>query len=383
VAARDLHVAHGHVVAKAARGSVRLEAHGTWLLPALVNAHDHLGLASYPAVGSPPYANVYEWAGAVEHAKQDPTLVAAAAVPLHDRLLLGGLRNLFAGVGAVVHHDPIHPLLVSPWRFQANVRRHHGFWPRLGFPIRVARRLRHAHSLGYEPDLALGAPASGERFMLHAAEGRDARAATEIATLTSRGLLGPDTVLVHALAASVPDIAQLAARDTAVVWCPQSNLHLYGATAPVARLQAAGVRLALGSDSSLSGVRDALSNLASARACGVFEDVALLDLATRRSAAVFGLPVGGTDVGDVADWLVVDEPARLLAGERGAVQLVVVAGRALYGRRDWLATLGVPAQECEVDGHPRALHADLARLLRAIVSAHPAARRAPWLATVR
>lgn len=380
---RDVHVARGRVVARAPAQSPRLALEGAWLLPALVNAHDHLGLSSYPAVGTPPYANLYEWTAAVEGSKGDSTLVAAAAVPLHDRLLLGGLRNLLAGVSAVVQHDPVHPLLLSPWRFRANVRRHHGFWPRLGFPVRVATNVRQAHSLGYEPALAAGSLTSGLRLTLHAAEGRDARAGAEIETLAARGLLGPNTVLVHATAASTADIARLARSNTAVVWCPQSNLHLYGITAPVTDLHAQGVRLALGSDSGLSGVRDALSNLAAARGCGVFDDSRLLDLATRQGAAVFGLPAGGTCVGDAADLVVVDDLAKLLTGDRRAIQLVIVAGRALYGRGDWLGALGVPTQALEVDGVTRALHADLARLLREILAEHPAARQAAWLATVR
>lgn len=355
---------------------------GAWLLPGLINAHDHLGLSSYPPTGRPPHANVYDWAAAVERVRHDPALVAAAAVPLHDRLLLGGLRNLLAGVSAVVQHDPIHPLLVSAWRFRANVWRHHGFVARVGFPVRVATGVHAAHSLGYEPSLdARALPAQG-LFAVHAAEGRDARTASEIGLLGERGLLGPRTVLVHALAAGEADIARLAASDTAVVWCPESNQHLYGATAAVARLHAARVRLALGSDSSLSGVRDALSNLASAKASGVFDDDALLDLATRRGAALFGLPVGGAGAGAVADFVLVDERTRLLAGDRRAIQLVVVDGRALYGRPDWLAALHVPAVTLDVDGAARALHADLARLLRAILVAHPAARQAPWLVGV-
>jgi cytosine/adenosine deaminase-related metal-dependent hydrolase len=386
--AREVVVDGACVGARTSRRAPSVDLAGRQVLPGLVNGHDHLGFASFPPLGRPPYASLYDWADDVRAGAGDARARDALAPAAADRLLLGGLRNLLAGVTAVVHHDAWHAALsrtgAGAWLSSLATRRRHGVRLRGGFPVRVLRRYAHAHSPGLERDLSGTRPRSPRvPWMLHAAEGTDTRAAAEIAALAAAGLLRPNTVLVHAVAASDEDAAALASSGAAVVWCPESNRHLYGATAPVARLRAAGVRLALGSDSSLSGVRDALSNLAAARRAGLFDDAALLRLATRDTAAVFGLPVGGFEPGAPADFVVVDDVERLLRGDRRAVQLVIVAGRARYGVPELMEALDASARRLTVDGDERSLDAGLATLLEHLLAAHPMLAHVPWLAGVR
>jgi cytosine/adenosine deaminase-related metal-dependent hydrolase len=78
--------------------------------------------------------------------------------------------------------------------------------------------------------------------MVHAAEGTDARCRAEVALLAEQNLVRHNTVVVHAVAVSESDAALLAGRNARVMWCPESNQRLYGATAPVPALRAAGVR---------------------------------------------------------------------------------------------------------------------------------------------
>src|SRR5437899_5433897 len=101
----DVMVADGRVVAASGEGP-RIELAGRWLLPGLVNALDVLDLSVFPPLGTPPFASLYDW-GASLGAGADAALRAALAVPLTDRLFLGGLRNLLAGATAVVHHHQI------------------------------------------------------------------------------------------------------------------------------------------------------------------------------------------------------------------------------------------------------------------------------------
>ncbi len=384
---RDVVLRGQRVVPSTARGR-SLDLAGRALLPGFVNGHDHLAFATFPALGRPPYGSVYDWTDDVRAGADDQQARAALAVSPGDRLLLGALRNLFAGVTAVVHHDAWHPTLArrgpGAWWLRAAVLRRHATWLRGGFPLRVLRRYAQAHSPGLESDLARTRPRSqATPWMLHAAEGTDARAAGEIAALERAGLLRENTRLVHAVAASARDIEALAGAGAAVVWCPESNLHLYGASAPIAALRAAGVRLALGSDSPLSGVRDALSNLAAARATRVFGDGELLRLATCGTAQLFGLPVGGFDVGDAADFVAVDDIERLLAGDRRAVQLVIVAGRALYGVPELMDALPVATRKVTLDGETRRLDAGLASVLSRSLEAHPTLAQVEWLKAVR
>jgi 5-methylthioadenosine/S-adenosylhomocysteine deaminase len=62
------------------------------------------------------------------------------------------------------------------------------------------------------------------------------------------GLLGPTLQTVHMTQLTDADIETLAATDTAVVHCPQSNLKLASGIAPIAAMRRAGIRLGLGTD---------------------------------------------------------------------------------------------------------------------------------------
>src|SRR5260370_32531861 len=94
-----LAIAKGLVVAGGpAPARAEVDLGGRPVLPGMVNAHDHLDFSTFPPLGSPPYTSVYDWAADVDAGHGDRRVAAALAVPLPDRLLLGGLRNLLAGV---------------------------------------------------------------------------------------------------------------------------------------------------------------------------------------------------------------------------------------------------------------------------------------------
>jgi hypothetical protein len=370
----DILIVGDRVRAVAAAGAglpadVEVDLAGRVVLPGLVNAHDHLDFSIVPALGRPPYPNVYAWAADVNGGAGDPRVQQAMAVPEVDRLFLGGLRNLLAGVTAVLHHNPYHRSLGKP-----------------EFPVRVQDRYEHAHSPGLTPHLRKSYRTTDRRipWIVHALEGTDAGVAGEVAALRAANVLRQNTVIVHGLALTAETAAEVAEARASVVWCPESNQHLYGATAPVAVLRQAGVKLGLGSDSPASGVRDPLSNLAAARALRMFSDDELVDLATRGSAEVARMPAGAVEADGLADLLVVSSMDALLAGDRRAVSLVLVAGRARYGEVPLLqAATRVASPQASpgslrVDGAPRALEAELARRLATLLRRHAAVRAVPW-----
>jgi len=168
-------------------------------------------------------------------------------------------------------------------------------------------------------------------------------------------------VLVHAIALGPGDAERIAEARACVVWCPQSNRRLYGQTADVAALRAAGVRIGLGSESPLAGARDALSNLASARGERALTDGELVALATAGSAEVARLPGGRVEAGQPADLIAVDSMEAWLDGDRRALALVVVAGKALYGDPALLDALAVRWRPVTVDGAVRGMESELAR----------------------
>ncbi len=99
---------------------------------------------------------------------------------------------------------------------------------------------------------------SSPALMLHVAEGVDVFARNEFICL-SGGRLGAEdiidhkTVLVHAIALTSKDAAQIKRRGASVVWSPRSNISLYGQTAPVSLYRHLGVPMAIGTDWMPSG----------------------------------------------------------------------------------------------------------------------------------
>lgn len=86
--------------------------------------------------------------------------------------------------------------------------------------------------------------------------------------LDALGILGPGLMLVHATWLDPEAIARVAARGAPICLCPRSNLHIGGRLPDVPTMIAAGVRLALGTDS-----------LASAPDLDVLGEVAALNAA--------------------------------------------------------------------------------------------------------
>ena len=363
-APRDVRLERG-VIADPGRSSgddAEVDLAGRFLLPALVNCHDVLDLSTLPPLGAPPHASLYEWTAAAE---RDLALLAPAlAVPLADRLFLGGLRNLLAGVSAVLHHHPDHRSLSQD-----------------AFPVRVQGRYAFAHSPGLTKALRRTYRTSDRRvpWVVRAVEGGDPALRAELDALAAANVLRQNTVIVHGTGLAPADGARLAAARAAIAWCPESDRRLYGTTAPVAALRAAGVMVGLGSDAPGAGARDALSNLAAARREGAFDDHALLRLATRESAAVARLPVGGFEVGAPADLLAVADPRHLLEGDRRAIALLLVRGRAVFGEPALVDAAAETSRPLSVEGEPRALVEPLARRLGTILRLHPGARGASWL----
>lgn len=341
-----------------------VDLEGRLVLPAFVNSHDVLDAAVLPPLGGGGFGSVYEWARAAE---ADAEGLAALEVPLVDRLFLGGLRNLLAGVASVLHHHPDHRSL-----------------GRDDFPVRVQRRYGFAHSPGLSPRLRASYRTSDRRvpWVVRAAEGSDPALRSEIDALAAANVLRQNTVIARGTALEAGDAPRLAAAGACLAWCPEADRRQYGRTPPVRALEAAGVRLGLGTDGAAAGARDLLSTAAVAREEAALDDLALVELLTARSAEVARMPLGGLFEGAPADLVATGSLADLLSGDRRALSLVIVRGRARYGEPALLAEAGVETREVVVDGRARALEAGLAERLRSLRRRYPRLHRAAWLSAV-
>jgi 5-methylthioadenosine/S-adenosylhomocysteine deaminase len=133
-----------------------------------------------------------------------------------------------------------------------------------------------------------------------------------LARLQRLGLLGPGLIAVHAVHLEDGEIALLAKHGASVAHCPSSNLKLASGFAPVAKLAAAGVNLAIGTDGAASNNRldmFAEMRLAALLAKAVARDAealpahAALRAATLGGAAALGLEsrIGSIVAGKSAD----------------------------------------------------------------------------------
>jgi cytosine/adenosine deaminase-related metal-dependent hydrolase len=302
------------IVAADGRFDVVLDCPDAEARPGLINAHDHLHRNHYGRLGRPGYGNAYQWARDIQ-TRYRRRIAQGRARPRLEALLAGAWKNLFAGVTSVVHHDA--------WE-EAFDR---------DFPIRVVP-LASADSLGMAPDF----DGVGEGpFGLHLAEGVDEAAADEVRTIAAKGLLTRDLIAVHGVGMDPDGINRFRASGAALVWCPSSNLFLFGRTAPAALLDD-GIDVLLGSDSLLTGAGDLLDELACARAIGGLSDARLEGAVGAVAATRLGLDAPALDPGNRADLILLRRP---LVEARGADVLLVVANGAVrVARSDLAPSLG-------------------------------------------
>ena len=374
------------------RGDTVVDLEGALILPGLINAHDHLELNHYGRLACRDrYQNASEWIADLRpRLSADAAIRGGRAHPLVERVFIGALKNLLAGVTMVAHHNPFYPEL------------------RRTMPIRVVRRYGWAHSfdLQHQPAGARGEP-GGEiaarwratpddaPFMVHLAEGVDAAARGELPRLEALGCLKPNTVIVHGVAIDGNGWRRVARAGAGLVWCPASNAFLFGRTADVRDLldlNGHAPAVALGTDSRVTGSRDLLDELRAARQAVDVTSKELFAMVTTRAAALLRQPrAGRIAVGGPADLIVVPAAATidgarafpafapsqargasarqaggdaLLAATRRDVRLVILGGRPLVGDPDLAEVFtarGVSPRQLRVDDAPKVAESGLVR----------------------
>jgi len=173
-----------------------------------------------------------------------------------------------------------------------------------------------------------------------------------LARLERLGLLGPNLAAVHMTQLEASEIAALARANAHVVHCPESNLKLASGFCPAARLLAAGVNVALGTDGAASNNDlDMMGELRTAALLGkgVADSSAALPaytalrMATLNGARALGIDAetGSLELGKSADMVALDlrdpdtQPVYnplsqiVYAAGRDQVRQVWVAGRHL------------------------------------------------------
>lgn len=375
-------------LAAAARecGSQPLDLGAVLLAPGFVDAHAHLELSALRGrVGAG--ASFTDWIGNLlrERARLSAAELGQAARAAADELLAGG-TTLVADVdslglcgdalrGHALQRIPFHELLDArdPARTSAaleRVRRALSTRTRLGHGLSPhAPGTNSAELLTAAARLARGRRA---RLMIHWAEtpeeerwlehGEGALAALlpdppgmrGLCALERAGLLGTRTLLVHGNAALPAERARIAAAGASLVHCPGTHAFFDRPSFDLAAWRAAGVPLALGTDSLASNERlDLRQELALlARAAPGFERRELWLAATRGGARALGLGgrMGELRPGAQADFLVLD------VCPRGAAEVWEALTSPLPAVREtWIRGRRVFARAGERGNAPRAL----------------------------
>lgn len=333
------------------RGDIRFDLDSAIVMPAFLNAHDHLELNNFPRWKNRPcYGNAREWAMEMNaRLDSDAEIVAARNVPLADRLFIGGLKNLLSGATTVAHHNPLH----APLRAK-------------NFPVRVVKQYGWSHSLYLSPDFANAyqrTPRSAP-YMIHLAEGTDADAQNELTQLDNAGALRANTVLIHGVGLTESQRAHAIQKRAALVWCPSSNFFLLNETARVREFSGAHL-LAVGSDSRLTGERDLLDEMRVARETEQISDDALLRAVTSDVAQILHLrDVGKIERGMRADLVILPKTFRSAADALGKIaradlRAVLLDGQVRVADLDF-AALMPDAQRVNLDEREKILARDLA-----------------------
>ena len=291
-----------------------------YLYPGLINSHDHLEMNLYRRMGTPLYNNYTEWARDVYTPKESPVR-EIESVDLKLRLLWGGVKNLISGVTTVIHHNPWHRTL-----------------GRSDYPVKVLKNYRWAHSLAFEKEKKIVSqfPSKASTpFIIHIAEGIDEVAKGEVQKLDNLHALLSNTILVHAVGLTVDDIARIKDTRASIIWCPSSNLFMFGQTADIGALKKY-TRVGLGTDSTMTGLSSLFDEMRAAVGSGLATASEVVDMVTRIPSQIFHLPGQQIMKGANADFLILprlrdDYFENLVVTQTQDVTAVFVDGQFRFG----------------------------------------------------
>ncbi|NPA26103.1 MAG: putative aminohydrolase SsnA [Chloroflexi bacterium] len=374
--------------------TTRIDAQGRWVMPGKICAHTHFYGAFARGLAIPPpapkdFPEILQrlwWP--LDQALDEEAVELSALIMLVDAIR-NGTTTLFdhhaspnalegsldiiadavdkAGVRAALAYEVTDRY--GPQKAQAAIQENVRFIERLRRERPYEGRiigLFGLHASLTLSDATLAASREAARpdvgFHIHVAEHEAdeydslAKSGTRVVDrLMNFGILGPRTIVAHAVHVDAREIFYLAETQTWVSHQPRSNMNNGVGVAPVESLMRAGIRVVLGTD----GFPHAMWE--EARVAYLLHKVAhrdprrmdgklVAEMAFANNAALselhFGLPIGQLIVGAVGDLIIVDYdpptpitegnwPWHILFGmQDGMVRTTIVDGRVLMRDRE-------------------------------------------------
>jgi 5-methylthioadenosine/S-adenosylhomocysteine deaminase len=355
-----------------------IDASGGIVLPGLVNAHTHLAMTIFRGLADDVHLEHFlaRLLPAEDAVLAAETVAAGTTLAIAECLRAGITTALdmyfFPEAAAAVSAAAGFDLRGGPVFVEAAGPDDRHFADRLAWARDLLeaspsdRRWVAPHSTYLLDERQLAAVAAlaadmGAGVHVHAAETaaeldavRRRHGRTPVGVLRDTGLLGPRTVLAHAVHLDDDDLALVASSGASVAHCPASNQKLGSGFARIAELLAAGVPVALGTDGAASAndldlwlaMRLAAYPVAARLGPGTIGAADVLAMATSAGARAVDAPDRGSiEVGRRADLVVLDgsspsltptyDPAATAAyaASRGDVRWVVSGGRVVVDDR--------------------------------------------------
>jgi 5-methylthioadenosine/S-adenosylhomocysteine deaminase len=317
-------------------------ATGGLIFPALIDAHNH---PSYNVLGPIPFEHLYEYR---EEWRSDP-LYTDFSTQYYAIVDYGGTNAQRTNINKLAE---VRAMAAGTATIQGPNSYGHSYddYAHEGIGINNAHRWppRIYHStFPLSDSIALWQSRAAEnwrRFVVHVAEGTNQVALDEFAAWQARVPLDERTTIIHGTALGAPEWAAMAAAGSHLVWSPESNIMLYGATTDVPGALAAGVNVALAPDWTESGTNDMLAEMKIARDWSdthwgsLLTPQMLAEMVTVNAADALGMSDirGSIQPGLRAEFMVIPGDAAapydaLLAAEPADVMLTVISGRPGYG----------------------------------------------------
>jgi hypothetical protein len=225
-------------------GSVLQEIGDVMVFPGLINSHDHLEFNLFPLLCNKIYCDYKEWGGDI-HLNNKSEIDAVLDIPVHLRIGWGILKNLLCGVTQVVHHGG-----------------HHQHIKTFNYPVELNYQYLHAPATDPLWKFKMLYP-STKPVMVHVGEGVGIGMEKEIDELVRANWLRKKLIGVHGVAMTEAQSEKF----NAMVWCPYSNIKLYGKAADV-RVLKKNTSILFGTDSALSASSDLWEHLRLAQSLG-------------------------------------------------------------------------------------------------------------------